>query len=98
MVSILRSLVLGGHAYQAERLYRELRTRFWADCETSGVNLGRALDQLLSVFIFGATGLQTRHDATSEIYMIKRMIGEHAESSESSESGPLRFTRMLMVS
>ena len=85
-LSILRSLVLGGHLIHAEQLYRELRARFFAECEAGVASYQRIVQQMVATCILALSGIETYDSLVLELRYLGRLLSDILKSSCSSES------------
>ena len=84
-LSILRSLVLGGHLAHAEQLYRELRARFWAAYEAGVVSYLSVVHQMVATYVLATSGIETRDSLIRELRLLDRLLNEDMEAGGSDE-------------
>ena len=84
-LGMLRSLVLGGHPDHAERLFRELRTRFWAAYDAGTATYENVVDQMTAMYIFAAAGRDTLESVISELRFLDRLLFKNLKAAGASE-------------
>ena len=84
-LSMLRSLVLGGHLAHAEQLYRELRARFWAAYEAGVVDYLSVVHQMVATYVVATSGIEGRGPLIRELWLLDKLLSEDMEAGGSDE-------------